>query len=182
MQLALWLNENFLVQEEIGVDSEGKLDARFFSLRGAGMLFIQMDTAGIVHVRCEDMELCGDIIQAVAEYLGIQDLSSLAEFPTDVDKLMSLIEKVQAQLRHMAKGFCRIYGNKNNQNVKMKYRFLSSFVAKFPVWLGGLLAPASLPPAHLRPLGLATTALTAHQPNGSIQIWRHPVVQTCWLV
>ena len=42
-QLALWVNENFLLQEQVEVDEKTEaLDARFFSLRGAGMLFIQV--------------------------------------------------------------------------------------------------------------------------------------------
>ena len=94
------------------MNKDGALDARFFSLRGSGMLFIQMDNNGQVnisnlhtticiypfqlevHVRCEDMELCGDVVQALGEYLGLNEMVSAAEFPTEIDRLMSMIEKV----------------------------------------------------------------------------------------
>lgn len=47
-QLALWINDNFLLQEEITCDANDKLDVKFYSLRGAGMLFIAMDGTGKV--------------------------------------------------------------------------------------------------------------------------------------
>ncbi len=40
------------------------------------------------------MELCGNVIQDLAEFLGIQDLPSTGEFPAEIERLMSLVEKV----------------------------------------------------------------------------------------
>lgn len=76
---------------------DGKLDARFFSLRGAGMLFIQAEGACKVHIRCDDMELCGDVLEAMAEYLGITDLNTTAEFTADINQLMDLMNQVMPE-------------------------------------------------------------------------------------
>lgn len=92
--MALWVNENFLLQEEIPL-KDGKLDARFFSLRGSGMLFVQMAGDGHVFIRCDDMELTGDVVQTLAEYLGLEELSTTAEYQAEVAKLAELMEKVR---------------------------------------------------------------------------------------
>lgn len=49
LKVAIWINENFLLQEEIQVDTNGRLNARFFSLRGSGMLFVEMENTGEVN-------------------------------------------------------------------------------------------------------------------------------------
>lgn len=40
------------------------------------------------------MELCGSVVQALADFFGIKNLSSTAEFPTEIDAFMALIDKV----------------------------------------------------------------------------------------
>lgn len=59
------------------------------------MLFIQAEGACKVHVRCDDMELCGEILEALAAYLGITDLNTTAEFAADIDQLMDLMNQVR---------------------------------------------------------------------------------------
>jgi len=105
----MWINENFLLQEEL-VLRQSRVDARFFSLRGSGMLFLQMDAAGgQVCVRCDDMavrraralsgpaptlQVCGEVVQTIAQFFGIVDLKTVAEFPLEVDVLVGLLNKV----------------------------------------------------------------------------------------
>jgi hypothetical protein len=48
----LWLNDNFLLQEEIVVDENDNLDVCFLSLRVGHPLVIQMTTDGKVCVSC----------------------------------------------------------------------------------------------------------------------------------
>ncbi len=47
--MALWLNENFLLQEDVHVAADEKLEMRFLNLRGAGMVFLEMEPTGEVY-------------------------------------------------------------------------------------------------------------------------------------
>lgn len=47
-QLVMWINQNFLLQEDVGCDSDGNLNLAFMSLRGSGPCHIKMDTTGTV--------------------------------------------------------------------------------------------------------------------------------------
>lgn len=89
----MWVNDNFLLQEEVTAKTN-RLDARFFSLRGSGMLFVQMESNGQVFVRCEDMDVCGEVVQTLAEFLGLENLETTAEFPQEIEKLLDLLNKV----------------------------------------------------------------------------------------
>ncbi len=33
---------------------------------------------------CDNMELCGDVVQSLSEYLGLEDLQSECDFPQEV--------------------------------------------------------------------------------------------------
>uniref|UniRef100_A0A915KGJ0 Uncharacterized protein n=1 Tax=Romanomermis culicivorax TaxID=13658 RepID=A0A915KGJ0_ROMCU len=95
-RLALWISDNFLLQDEMIV-RDNKLDAKFFSLRGSGMLFLQADLAAggcRIYVRCDDMDVCGDVVQVLAEFFGLADLNTSAEFPIEIERLHSLLEKI----------------------------------------------------------------------------------------
>ncbi|KHN85470.1 Bardet-Biedl syndrome 2 -like protein [Toxocara canis] len=63
-------------------------------MRSTGMLFIEMDNSGKVTVRNDDMELVGNVIQAIAEYFQITTISSIANFPAAMKALAELTEKV----------------------------------------------------------------------------------------
>ncbi len=38
-------------------------------------------------LKCDNMELCGDVIQSLSEYLGLEDLQAECNFPEEVMKL-----------------------------------------------------------------------------------------------
>ena len=44
------------------------------------------------------MELCGNVIAAIAEFFGVTDLESQAEFPVEVEKIVNLIDKVSTKV------------------------------------------------------------------------------------
>ena len=52
-----------------------------------------MEGDGQVQMRCEDMDLCGDIVQALVEYLGVEDLSSTCDFQEEIGKIEQLLTK-----------------------------------------------------------------------------------------
>ena len=75
-RVAMWINQNFLVGEELEAAanelSGGSLELQFASLRKKGEeLYFNMSSDGNISLKCNNMDLCGDIIQALAEYLGL---------------------------------------------------------------------------------------------------------------
>uniref|UniRef100_H3DMY8 Bardet-Biedl syndrome 2 protein homolog n=1 Tax=Tetraodon nigroviridis TaxID=99883 RepID=H3DMY8_TETNG len=101
--VVMWLNQNFLLPE--GVDSP---EVTFTSLRGGGLLSISMAVAGQVTVRTDDVDLAGDLVQSLASFLAIEDLSAEADFPgyfeelqttlTEVDEFHSVHQKLNAAM------------------------------------------------------------------------------------
>ena len=52
-----------------------------------------MDSNGNMEFVSDDMDLCGDVIQALAEYLGLEDLPATCDFPVDLDKVEQLLNR-----------------------------------------------------------------------------------------
>ena len=48
---------------------------------------------GNVEFLSDDMDLCGDVIRALAEYLGLEDLPSSCDFPEDLEKVEQLLTR-----------------------------------------------------------------------------------------
>ena len=47
-----------------------------------------MEPDGNVKLLSNDMDLCGDIIQTLCDYLALDDLGSAADFPSEINKLV----------------------------------------------------------------------------------------------
>jgi Bardet-Biedl syndrome 2 protein len=91
-RVALWLNQNFLTGEEQEASEAGELKVAFASLRQPGKeLRLSVGADGSCQLFCDDMELCGDVVQSLAEYLGLEDLSSECDFPNELNKLEQLL-------------------------------------------------------------------------------------------
>ncbi|KAK3104019.1 hypothetical protein FSP39_023716 [Pinctada imbricata] len=91
-RVLLWINQNFLLQEDIV--AEGSLNVAFMSLRGSGPVFIKMENSGQVVVKTDDMDLAGDVIQSLCQFLNIDDLQVTADFPEEMEKLRQILVKV----------------------------------------------------------------------------------------
>uniref|UniRef100_A0A7N9AKX3 Bardet-Biedl syndrome 2 protein homolog n=1 Tax=Mastacembelus armatus TaxID=205130 RepID=A0A7N9AKX3_9TELE len=102
-RVVMWLNQNFLLPE--GVDSP---DVTFDSLRGGGLLSISMASNGQITLRTDDIDLAGDLVQSLATFLAIEDLSVEADFPgyfeelrmtlTEVDEFHSVHQRLTAAM------------------------------------------------------------------------------------
>uniref|UniRef100_A0A0N5AER1 Bardet-Biedl syndrome 2 protein homolog n=1 Tax=Syphacia muris TaxID=451379 RepID=A0A0N5AER1_9BILA len=94
-RLALWINENFLLTDEfICNGNSNKLSVNFYSIRLKQMIVIEMDVDGTITIRCNDMEVVGNIIQSIAGYFDINTLASRANFPTEMKTLNDLTENL----------------------------------------------------------------------------------------
>ena len=47
-----------------------------------------------IMLRTDDMDLAGDVIQALANFLNIEDLNVTADFPDDMENLRQILIKV----------------------------------------------------------------------------------------
>ena len=54
-------------------------------------LLFDMEPDGRVTLRCDNMDLCGDFVQALADYLGLDDLKASCDFPEECAKLEHLL-------------------------------------------------------------------------------------------
>ncbi|KAG7214905.1 hypothetical protein INR49_005180 [Caranx melampygus] len=88
-RVVMWLNQNFLLPE--GADSP---DVTFSSLRGGGLLSISMASNGQITLRTDDIDLAGDLVQSLASFLAIEDLSAEADFPGYFEELRSTLTEV----------------------------------------------------------------------------------------
>ncbi|BFZ04172.1 hypothetical protein BsWGS_07211 [Bradybaena similaris] len=91
-RMVMWINQNFLLQDD--VVSEGDLKVTFTCLRSQGTLRLRMSVQGQVAIHTDDMELAGDIIQSLAQFLNIDDLLTVADFPEELEKLRQILVKV----------------------------------------------------------------------------------------
>lgn len=46
-------------------------------------------------IRTESMEIAGEMIQSLTSFLGIEELQSTADFPTENGKLVELMAKIE---------------------------------------------------------------------------------------
>eukprot|EP00095_Tigriopus_kingsejongensis_P005469 maker-scaffold865_size87005-snap-gene-0.23 protein:Tk05469 transcript:maker-scaffold865_size87005-snap-gene-0.23-mRNA-1 annotation:"bardet-biedl syndrome 2 protein homolog" len=95
-RVALWLNQTFLMGDDLEPDSNGILTLAFSSLRVKNQeLHIQMKPDGTFKILCDNMDICGDMIQSLAEYLAVDDLKSSCDFPLELGKMENLLEKAE---------------------------------------------------------------------------------------
>ncbi|GFR70159.1 Bardet-Biedl syndrome 2 protein homolog [Elysia marginata] len=91
-RMLMWINQNFLLHEDL--NCEGDLYFTFVSLRGAGPLKLRMSHQGQVAIHTDDMDIAGDVIQSLAQFLNIDDLQTTADFPVETETLRQILIKV----------------------------------------------------------------------------------------
>lgn len=57
--------------------------------------YFKVDSSGKMTIQTEDASFAGDIIQSLAMYLGIRDLSSEVAFPAEEKNLLDALERVK---------------------------------------------------------------------------------------
>lgn len=92
-RVVMWVNQNFLLQEDVNPEADG-ISLSFLSLRGSGPFHFRMDNSGQIILKTDDMDLAGDVIQALATFLNVDDLQSTADFPHEMEKLREILVKV----------------------------------------------------------------------------------------
>eukprot|EP01059_Diplonema_ambulator_P008431 TRINITY_DN18052_c0_g1_i2.p1 TRINITY_DN18052_c0_g1~~TRINITY_DN18052_c0_g1_i2.p1 ORF type:complete len:241 (+),score=33.01 TRINITY_DN18052_c0_g1_i2:112-834(+) len=92
-RVAMWAQQSFNFTFTGGPNS---FSAKFVSLRDQQVLLIDMSTegGGKVEIRVKSMEIAGDIVQDLCQSLGIKELESTAEFPSELDDFSKVLMKV----------------------------------------------------------------------------------------
>lgn len=96
-KLIQWLNLSFLIDEEHRFDMTDPLDITFYCLRDNSylrLLFKQSEGEFIIYTH--SIELAGELIQSlVVDFLNLDDLTSEAYFPKEIELMKNLIIKVE---------------------------------------------------------------------------------------
>ncbi|CAG4987044.1 unnamed protein product [Colias eurytheme] len=82
-RICIWLNQNFLLDEELELENEDskELHVNFLCLRDRSYLGMDFEANGQVMFKTGDIRLAGDLIQSLAVFLNLTDLQSTAQFP-----------------------------------------------------------------------------------------------------
>jgi Bardet-Biedl syndrome 2 protein len=89
----IWINNNFIIEEDL--ENETRVELAFTNLRTNKPLLLKMEPNGPFSILTDDMELAGNIIQSLANYLNILDLQVMCDFPEELETLQSTVVKVR---------------------------------------------------------------------------------------
>lgn len=75
-RICIWVNQNFLLDEELGLENEDTKELNIGSLCLRDMSYLEMDFSedGQVKFKTPNIRLAGDLIQSLAVYLNLTDL------------------------------------------------------------------------------------------------------------
>jgi Bardet-Biedl syndrome 2 protein len=99
-RFCLFINQNFLLSADIDPQA-GELDTFDFlklslvCLRDGTPLIITFYNDSSILIQTENIELAGNLVQAIAQFMNITNLDSTASFPAAVTKVRELFDKLQ---------------------------------------------------------------------------------------
>ncbi|XP_045452296.1 Bardet-Biedl syndrome 2 protein homolog [Melitaea cinxia] len=103
-RICIWINQNFLLDEEIELGNEDtkELHVRFLCLRDKSYLDMDFGADGLVKFTTLDISLAGELVQSLAIYLNLSDLQSTARFPEAEEKIRAKMDVVSeiGETRH----------------------------------------------------------------------------------
>lgn len=91
-RICIWINQNFLLERPIELQSEDTKDLHltFLCLRNTGRLDMDFETDGTVKISTTDIRLAGDLVQSLAIYLNLTDLQVCKVLQANVNKTKSI--------------------------------------------------------------------------------------------
>lgn len=98
-RIALWLNQSLILPEEFEIKEDkpnnGNMEIWLRGMRDNKIHCFMVDATGKLTIQTEDSIFAGDIIQSLALYLGLRELSSEVSFPAEEKKLLNALERVK---------------------------------------------------------------------------------------
>ncbi|KAG1682561.1 Bardet-Biedl syndrome 2 [Nymphon striatum] len=91
-RVVMWINHSFLLMEDI--EASNNINVTFLCIRTSSPLIIIMESSGDMMIRVDDIDVAGDLIQSLAQFLNIEDLQVVADFPEEFDNITNLINNV----------------------------------------------------------------------------------------
>jgi len=93
-----WMQRSFIsLGEQMPAPSGGNLlDMNFISLRTGEPLCISLSAAqsGILTIRTDDIEVAGEMVQDLCNFLKVTELESTANFPAEMEKFQMVLQRV----------------------------------------------------------------------------------------
>lgn len=92
-RVLMWLQKSFGLE---GLRATETLEARFVCLRDGKPLFFKMtaENGGKITIRCDSMETAAELVQDLADFLGLRQLESVADFPHEMTQFREVLMKV----------------------------------------------------------------------------------------
>ena len=92
-RLIMWFNQSFNIKYTASPNQKG-VDFKFISLRDSTPIhFSFVDQQMNIHV--DNMDIAGDIVQDLTNYLGITQLESSCNFPLEFDRFEQILNQVE---------------------------------------------------------------------------------------
>ncbi|KAK9872406.1 hypothetical protein WA026_017865 [Henosepilachna vigintioctopunctata] len=102
-RICMWINQNFLLSNDVEVDGGPSLELNMKCLRDESTFVMIFEVIGRVQFCTDNMGLAADLVQSLASFLNLEILESKAHFPLEEKSLKELIEKLseiqEARLR-----------------------------------------------------------------------------------
>lgn len=106
-RIALWLNQCLILPEEFEIKEDGTnnggIELWLRGMRDDRVHCFLANSTGRVTIHTEDSAFAGDIIQSLAMYLGLRELSSEVTFPAEEKKLLNALEHVRGKRNSILK-------------------------------------------------------------------------------
>ncbi|XP_020285539.1 Bardet-Biedl syndrome 2 protein homolog [Pseudomyrmex gracilis] len=98
-RIAIWLNQSLILGEELEVAENGpdagNIEVWLRGMRDNKLHCFKSNAAGKLTIQTDDSTLAGDIIQSLAMYLGVRELTSEAVFPEEENRMLEALERVK---------------------------------------------------------------------------------------
>lgn len=99
-RFCMFINQNFLLPADIDpnpneIDTFDFLKLSLVCLRDATPLIITFYNDSNILIQTDNIELAGNLVQAIAQFMNISNIESSASFPGTVNKVRELFERLQ---------------------------------------------------------------------------------------
>lgn len=99
-RFCMFINQNFLLPADIEpsaseTDSFDFLKISLTSLRDGSPLILTFYNDSNILIQTENIELAGNLIQSIAQFMNVTNLNSTASFPLVVEKFREFFDKLQ---------------------------------------------------------------------------------------
>lgn len=95
-RICMWINQNFLLPADIEPSSSetSELKLLLTCLRNSEDLILNFEADGEIKIFVNDLEVAGNLIQSLTEFLNVDHLMTTAFFPKVFEELKELFRKL----------------------------------------------------------------------------------------